>query len=259
MRANFNLEREIENELVCGHVHSPNVVLHFHSQTEIYFVRSGEIEIIINDKRKILREGEISVAFGYDAHGYRTLNEAEAIYLIIPSDCYGEFLPLFAGKHLHSPFLDDREMSLTVRSAMEGIIAGGNEVSKRGHIYAILGAILDKMSAEAHDGAATHGFSAEILIYMSKHFKEELTSVAREFGYSPSYLSRMFMDTFGMSFVKYITMLRLREAVLLLRSGKMSATYCAMESGFGSMRSFYRAFHEEFGCNPTEYFNTAKH
>ena len=49
-------------------------------------------------------------------------------------------------------------------------------------------------------------------------------------------------------------MLRLRETVLLMRAGKMSITACALESGFGSMRSFYRAFREEFGCTPKEYF-----
>jgi AraC-like DNA-binding protein len=63
----------------------------------------------------------------------------------------------------------------------------------------------------------------------------------------------MFRSAFGISFVEYLTMLRLREAILLLRSGKKSVTECAMESGFGSMRSFYRAFSEEFGVTPKEY------
>jgi AraC-like DNA-binding protein len=48
-------------------------------------------------------------------------------------------------------------------------------------------------------------------------------------------------------------MLRLREAVLLLKKGEYGVTKCALESGFGSTRSFYRAFHEEFGVTPKEY------
>ena len=78
---------------------------------------------------------------------------------------------------------------------------------------------------------------------------------AAKFGYNSSYLSRSFSKTFGISFNKYLTMLRLREAILLMRSGEMNVTECALESGFGSMRSFYRAFREEFGCTPKEYFD----
>jgi AraC-like DNA-binding protein len=50
-------------------------------------------------------------------------------------------------------------------------------------------------------------------------------------------------------------MLRLRESILLLQSGKRTVTEAAIESGFGSMRSFYRAFYTEFSCSPKEYLS----
>jgi AraC-like DNA-binding protein len=37
---------------------------------------------------------------------------------------------------------------------------------------------------------------------------------------------------------------------------KHSITHCAMESGFNSMRTFYRAFREEFGCSPGDYLDS---
>jgi AraC-like DNA-binding protein len=40
---------------------------------------------------------------------------------------------------------------------------------------------------------------------------------------------------------------------MLMREKRMSITDCAMESGFGSLRTFYRVFEEEFGCSPHEY------
>ena len=256
MQANFNLKREIKNELVCGKTRGGSTPFNFHSQIEIYLVTSGEVEIIINDKKKILREGELSVALSYDAHGYREIKDAEAFYLIIPTDYCTEFLRSLEGKRTESPFIDDKATVAIVSSAMEKLILGGNEVTKRGLIYVILGAILDKLQTQQNSEPHPHRFSAEILIYISKSFREEITlaSVAREFGYNPSYLSRSFRETFGISFINYLTMIRLREAVLLLRSGKKSITECAFESGFGSMRSFYRAFHDEFGVTPKEYF-----
>ena len=49
------------------------------------------------------------------------------------------------------------------------------------------------------------------------------------------------------------TIVRLRHAITLMCSGKHDITYCALEAGFASMRTFYRAFHEEFGMTPTDF------
>ena len=260
MQAFLNLQREILNTLSCGRVHSPVYPLHFHSQVEIYLIQSGEVEIIVNDQTKVLKAGEISVALSFDAHGYRTPKEAEAIFLSIPTDYCADFMPLLEGRRLSSPFLSDPATYDTVLRAMKGLMAGGNELTRRGLVYLILGAVLDQMSVGALDAVSARGFSAEILIYIGKNFREALTlpMVAKEFGYSESYLSRSFHSAFGISFVRYLMMVRLREAVLLLQSGKMTVTQCALESGFGSMSSFYRAFGDEFGCTPKEYLAGAK-
>ena len=255
MQGSFLLKREITTKLVVGKMETEGVGIHFHSHIEIYLVKSGEIEVIVNDKRKTLGKGELSVALSYDSHGFKNTVGSDAIILIIPTSWCSEFLSASSGKRLESPFIDDERVYNTVLSAMENLMVCGNELSKRGQNCVVLGAILDKMTSVDDNSSPSHSFSAEILIYISEHFKEELTlpDLSRKFGYNPSYLSRMFRSAFGISFVEYLTMLRLREAILLLRSGKKSVTECAMESGFGSMRSFYRAFSEEFGVTPKEY------
>lgn len=78
-------------------------------------------------------------------------------------------------------------------------------------------------------------------------------SVARHFGYSQSYISRYFSTNFGTTLSHYLTAVRLRSVVMLMRGGKHDITYCALESGFASMRTFYRAFHSEFGLVPGDY------
>ena len=258
MKPSFLLTRELNNKVVCGPSNSPEFFPHFHSHIEIYLFQSGEVEVLINDQKKVLGEGEISVSMSYDTHGYRTIKEANAMCVIIPTSFCEEFLPLLATRHLPSPYLNDPTTYQIVQTAMKSLCTKQNELSMRGLLYVILGAIFDQMVPNTDETSfAAHNFSAEILIYISKHFKEDLTLslIAKEFGYHPSYLSRYFRETFGISFVRYLTMLRLREAVLLLRAEKRTITACAMESGFGSMRSFYRAFYEEFGCSPKEYLS----
>ena len=260
MQAKFLLQREKNNTIVYGKQTSPNFFVHFHSHIEIYVVTDGEMEVIINNQKHILRKGEISVALSYDTHGYRTPEAAKAIYIIIPTAYCGEFLPVLSSKHASSPFINDPKTYNTVLNALETMVAGVNDISKQGYVYVILGAILDNLSAEEQQKNQESIFSPEILIYINDHFREELTlsMLATEFGYNPSYLSRTFHQTFGISFGKYLTMMRLREFILLMRSNDKSITEAAFECGFGSMRSFYRAFGDEFECTPKEYFKAER-
>ena len=96
-------------------------------------------------------------------------------------------------------------------------------------------------------------------IYINENLKNDLSlgAVAAALGYHPASLSRYFKNCFQMSFNRYVTLVRLRQAVLLMKEKKNSIVYCAFESGFNSVRTFYRAFQAEFGCSPKEYLKTA--
>lgn len=260
MQGKFNLKREMIDKIEFNRIRDPYFEFHFHSHIELYIIKSGAVEVIVNDKKKVLRSGEISVALSYDSHGYRTVEPASAEYLIIPRSFCSDFLLFLGNKHAIYPFIDDEETFNTVLDAMDKLFRETNELKRRGYIYIILGAILDKLAVEVDDGAHDTQFSADMLIYISKHFREELTlgALAAALGYNPSYLSRSFHQTFGISYGRYLNILRLREAVLLLSKGNMNITQCALESGFGSVRSFYRSFKEEFGCTPKEYFEAER-
>jgi beta-galactosidase len=95
---------------------------------------------------------------------------------------------------------------------------------------------------------------SQTLLYLNDNFKNNVSLgvAATQLGYNPSYLSRTFKESMGITFNAYLTMLRLREAVQLLKNGE-SVSFCVSESGFNSIRTFYRAFQNEFGCTPKEY------
>ena len=177
------------------------------------------MEAFVNNRSRVLSEGDISVALSYDTHGYRTIEKADAIYIIIPRSYCGDILHFFEGKRMSYPFISDPATFSIVAYAAKNLLIESNELTKRGYLYVILGEILKHMSSEPQPEAQVSQFSADILIYISNHFREELTlpALAAEFGYNSSYLSRTFRQTFGISFGKYLTMLRLREAILLLK------------------------------------------
>jgi len=58
--------------------------------------------------------------------------------------------------------------------------------------------------------------------------------------------------------IQYVNILRLRNALLLMKNRKHTHTYCALESGFPSVRTFYRVFQSEMHCSPREYLLLAE-
>lgn len=259
MQSEFNLKRESIKYVSRGKMHGSNVFPHFHSHIEIYLVLSGELEVCINNVKRTLKEGELSIAFSYDVHSYNAPKDSEVYYLVIPTTFCGEFLPLLSSKYFNSSFVDDKKTYDTVKDSIEHIIVSGvSKISKQGYLYIILGAILDSLEKSKEPIHYASSFSPELLIYISENFKEDISisSLASKFGYSKNHLSKNFQNTFGISFGKYLVMLRLREAISLMKKGEKSIASCALESGFGSVRSFYRAFNEEYGCSPKEFLDT---
>lgn len=255
MQAQFNLKREQNNHLICAPVHNPRCALHFHSHIELYLILSGEVEVFINDRCRVLHAGELSVALSYDAHSYYGVTEANAIYLIIPTDLCGEFLSQLRRKQFQTPFMDEKDVFDKIYACCREIQSCENELTKLGYVYVILGTLLGQMHPKEQSEPIPIELSSELFQHIGRHYKEDisLSSVSAALGYNASYLSRAFKNNFKIGLTQYITMMRLREAVLLMKDGRKSITECAYESGFRSLRTFYRCFYNEFGCAPQEY------
>jgi AraC-like DNA-binding protein len=220
-------------------------------------VTDGELEVWINDHRKLLRKGEIAVAWSYDAHAQRTPSHSLSICMIIPPRFYSEFMPLLNSRHASETFLSDPELFEQIHSWVCTTKECDNEMIRKGYIYIILGTILKNISFEKDTHPIDTQLPSEALIYLNEHFREDmsLSSAAHALGYHSNYLSNIFKSALRIGFNQYLTLLRLREAVLLMQKGNKSITECAFESGFQSLRTFYRSFQAEFGCTPRDFIS----
>lgn len=259
MHAEFLLTREQKNQLSCSVGVCPRSRFHFHSQIELCLVEEGEVEAWVNDRHRTLKRGEFSVALSYDAHGYLGREGSKACFLIIPTDLCGDFLAAVQNKRMSNPFMTDAAVFKLMLDGHHELMKKPNKVKTQGIIYLILGTLLDRLELEERAEAVNPRLSSNILIYISENLRKDLSlkAVAAALGYHPASLSRYFKNCFHMPFHHYVTMVRLRQAVLLMKEKKHSVVYCADESGFNSVRTFYRVFQAEFGCTPKEYLKTA--
>lgn len=94
----------------------------------------------------------------------------------------------------------------------------------------------------------------DILIYINANLTEKLTLKLLEerFNISRYYISRLFKQQIGYSFVEYTTIKRIQLAKELMLNG-MYASEAALEAGFGDYSNFYRSFKHTLGISPYDY------
>jgi AraC-like DNA-binding protein/mannose-6-phosphate isomerase-like protein (cupin superfamily) len=94
-----------------------------------------------------------------------------------------------------------------------------------------------------------------IMQYISNNYQEKLTlgQLSEHFHLSASYLSELFKQQVGTTFVSYLHEVRIRHACTLLVSTSLSVADIAMEVGFGSFKTFSRVFRQNKAMTPTEY------
>ena len=256
MQAKFGIERELDRKTRIIDYHNGNGEFHFHSQIEICIVTEGEIDALVNNHLKRLKKGEIAISLSYDTHLYTPVVDARFSVLILPPEICRDFTASVGGKTIANPFICKGEAANRICACFREIRAHEKDMLvTKGNLYIILGVIAENVTFE--DGAFNQGSDliSKILFYIHEHFKEEisLSSISAHFGYNASYVSGLFKSSVNFGIMRYINLLRLKNVITLLKERKYSTEFCIMESGFRSVRTFYRAFRDAFGCSPKEY------
>ena len=91
--------------------------------------------------------------------------------------------------------------------------------------------------------------------YIKARFREDvsLEKTAREVGISPYYLSKLFKETEGSSYIDYLTALRIDYAKENLADREKSIKEICAGSGYREPNYFSRIFKKWTGLTPTEY------
>ena len=126
----------------------------------------------------------------------------------------------------------------------------------RGYLKEILGNAIKLRDVEAQKRSSDIIDSA--LKYIDRNYTDEnisLDSVAVASNISANYLSALFSQKVGLSFVEYITKKRMARARQLLRNTSKRSGEIAVDIGYKDPRYFSFVFKKKHGCTPSQYRN----
>jgi AraC-like DNA-binding protein len=91
--------------------------------------------------------------------------------------------------------------------------------------------------------------------FIAANYLEEIDTVdiAAAAGLHPKYAMNLFRRSTGMTLIKYVTLLRLSRAQAMLMNGDDSILQVALDSGFGSVSAFNKAFRQIAGMPPSDF------
>jgi YesN/AraC family two-component response regulator len=115
----------------------------------------------------------------------------------------------------------------------------------------------DEQPAKAMDQDISDQLFWRALHYVHVHFAKRLTldMIASHLHISATYVSRLFREKTGRSFLEYVHQLRVNSAASMLITSDRPIMDIAFRTGFESVRTFYRVFKEVKGQSPREYRN----
>lgn len=113
----------------------------------------------------------------------------------------------------------------------------------------------DSLQGQKEEGGDSADVFMQICAYLQRHFAEELSLdlVSDLFHLSPGYVSQMFTKRLGVSYVNYITRLRIEHACRLIRETELNNSAIAARCGYRDVKYYYKVFKKTKGKTIQEY------
>ena len=120
---------------------------------------------------------------------------------------------------------------------------------------------MTEVSQEFYKSSKKLNKLSEITSYMKTHHSNDmqLTDVAKTFGYSPTYLSRMFKKYARVNFKNYLQSVRIEFALDELKNSRQKPSMpLHLNTDFQTARLLREPFFAKYGILPSDYRKKAK-
>lgn len=236
---------------------------HMHKHIEFFILYEGETNAYIDSEKYSVHAGQLCISFPNQIHSFETLKKEKYELFIINPDIMPELEETFFQSIPETATYDldsfDERVFGTLRRITE-IRDSDSEYKNvliKGLILAFFCEILDKIKLTDVRSVSSHSLKA-IINYCSKNYAQDLslTLLEEELHISKYYISHLFSMKMNVRFNDYINSLRITEACRQLKQTDKTITEISECVGFGTLRTFNRAFIKHIGMSPSEYRRT---
>lgn len=231
--------------------------LHLHRALEMLWLQEGESLLLVDGKEVPLRSGDLAMIFPDRIHGYRDSRGIRGILFILPLTVLSPFREALTREVPLSPVLHPGEWEGDGLPDLMRLALADSEKQEEavmtGLYRAIVGKALRLMPRKEEKGGEGDAVRDALrLIHRDLSANLSRRDLARAVGVSESTLSHQFSRTLHTTLPRYVSRRRLEEARRLLEETDLTVTQAALRAGFGSLRSFNRAWREQYGASPTK-------
>lgn len=120
----------------------------------------------------------------------------------------------------------------------------------------ILGDVSEVLNKMCYHEAVNEFGNRRLVLQLKKVIEENynldinLELLAKQFHYSPTYISKVFKQQMGCNINKFINQLRMKEAKKLIENSDMKIMAVAEKVGFKDYMYFIKQFRKYYGCTP---------
>ena len=233
---------------------------HLHAHIELVLFLEGHCTAFADTERCEINGGDVFIAFPNQIHRYESYDKEHYFLFIINPDILPEIAHVFADTQPVSARLagaarDPEILELAERLyALDGETDPYVEVRRHGYLMAMLGKLLPRMELTKTVPGDSHALKT-IVNYCAKNYTSDLSLslLENELHISRYYISHLFSDKLQIGFNDYVNSLRVSFACNYLRHSDRSVTEISDLVGFGTLRTFNRAFLKQMGKTPSEY------
>lgn len=239
----------------CSEMINVFVEMHFHSSWEFIFVAEGRLCALLDGVEYVAEAGDILFIPGFVLH-YVPCAENNRCFSVVFSQNFRKTFDEEYGKGFDFLLKNQGAKTAEVFRFVEACLkkfSTFNLCEKHGFADMFLGMLAKTYPLKSLEKKPPEQIIINVLRYIDLHFTQNITveRVAETFGYSKNYLSFLFNKYTGMGFCDYLSRVRITEAMKRLSEEKNESgvTAIAMECGFNSMNTFYRAKHKFVTCD----------
>ena len=247
-----------------------NATYTFSEYLRVFFVLRGCAQVCVAGEGSIASEACVFVVNAFELASVTPAEGAMVLSLGLAQDFIGQLCPeLATHKIVCKSYLYAAEAQSdfdALRAALASAFSAQNKITAASsmHVRSAIMQLLDLLlqgyavPRENAQQDSTGGRIADACRFINAHYKEniQLSQLAKQQYVSVSYLSRLFQKELGVTFMEYLTTVRLQRALWFLQNSTGAITDIAYETGFKNTNSFIDYFKQHYQETPGQYRKT---